>query len=161
MEMHMLSNLALFGVLLLCVALLHTIGPLFIAIVCSGHNHPACVFSFAFSWIALSTGLEALAPLIQWISQIKWLASMPFAYLLFRFRAARQMRSRSNPRVSDHFAYSLSLGLASSGTYYFIANFYIPHLSSSSGTTVLSAASAVEYSYSCFTGISAASIHAV
>jgi hypothetical protein len=127
---HSQSHLTLFGFLLLCGALLQTIGALIIAasdidIDLFAKRHPVCVFSFAFSWIALYNGFLALTPPIQWISQIQWVASFPFAYLLFRFRAVRQMCSKSNPRVSDLFAYSLSLDLASSGIYFFVwANFY-------------------------------------
>jgi hypothetical protein len=107
------THLVLYGQLILAVAFLQTVGAMLVA--ASGSNidlvakrHPICVFTFALSWIVLYKGLQALPPPITPTNQALWISTLPFVYLLLRFRAVVEMRGEDSFRFSDLFACSLS-----------------------------------------------------
>jgi hypothetical protein len=120
------THLTLNGLLSLVEALLQTIGAMVVAasdadLDMFAKKHPRSVLTFALAWILLYTGLAALAPPIQAISQVDWLAALPFAYLLLRFTPVLQMRDKSHPRFSDLLAYSLALDIGTSyGAFFFL-----------------------------------------
>jgi hypothetical protein len=119
------SLYALFGQLMLVAALLQTVGAMLVA--ASGSNidlvakrHPICVFTFALSSIVLFDGLRALAPPINRINQPFWIGTLPFVYLLLRFRAVVEMRGEDCFRFSDLFVCSLALDLIVWGIWNFL-----------------------------------------
>jgi hypothetical protein len=117
---HQLLN----GQLTLIEAVLQTIGAMVVAasdvdVDLFAKRHPRCILTFALSWIVIYEGLYALAPPIQLISQVWWIATLPFVYLLLRFRAVLRM-DREYPRFSDLLVYGLSLNLVCYGAYWFL-----------------------------------------
>jgi hypothetical protein len=76
------------------------------------------VLPFALSWFIL-VAFQMFEPTRTsstslGIVQVRWIATMPMAYLLLRFQAVLHMRE-SYPRCTDLFAYSFALDLATTG----------------------------------------------
>jgi hypothetical protein len=74
------------GQMFLVQALLQTIGAMVVAATDAdldlfAKKHPRCVVIYGL-WVVLSVFFSALAPPLQVIFQIYWLAALPFAYLL-------------------------------------------------------------------------------
>jgi hypothetical protein len=119
------THQTLYGLLLMVDALLQTIGAMVVAasdadLDIFAKKNPRSALTFALAWIVAYTGLEALNPPVQAISQLLWLKALPFAYLLLRFTPFLQMRDKSYPRFSDLLAYSLAVDLGTGGAIYFL-----------------------------------------
>ena len=131
----------LYGLLQLVEALLQTIGAMVVAATDAdldmfAKKHPRSALTFALAWIVVYKGLGLLAPPVQAISLVLWLAALPFAYLLLRFTPVLQMRDTSYPRFSDLLAYSLALDLGGDGAYWFLTGIICDTGSSTSAETV-------------------------
>jgi hypothetical protein len=114
------THLALYGTLLMVQAVFETIGAMLVAATDGNVDHFAernsrCVIVFTLGWIVLYMGLSALSAPIQPINAVFWIATLPFVYLLLRFKAIIQMDDENNPRFSDLLACSLALDLGSDG----------------------------------------------
>jgi hypothetical protein len=119
------THRSLYGLLVMVEALLQTIGAMVVAATDAdldmfAKKHPRSALTFALAWIMVYTGLQALAPPVQAINQVYWLAALTFIYLLLRFTPVLQMRDKSYPHFSDLLACSLALDLGSYGAYWFL-----------------------------------------
>jgi hypothetical protein len=113
------------GDVLLVAAILQTVGAMVIAtsdidVDKFAKRHPIGVVFFSLLWIVVYTGFNAFTPPIAATSQARWIAVLPFVYLLLRFRTVLHLQNKDYPRCSDLFAYGLAFDLGSNGVFLFL-----------------------------------------